>query len=446
MEDALSTISLFSTLHVDNPVIKAEVVEECRRLITEFQLYVICNRLLRKVFISIKGVYYQAEIQSQLITWIVPHAFSQNTPSDVDFRVMATFLELYRTLLGFVNYKLFTDLGVVYPLAIDSKIDREAGGLDAFVLRSQPLLHARDAESGTSMAIGDDSNDNSVGRNGISKPKLILPAAGYDDADDENTSDDEKERIDATSDDTMVPAPILDSDELPQISTLNQKAAETRQLTELFATTVFYINREVPRSLMEFVIKCFGGRVGWDSSAGAGSPFGVESVKITHHIVDRPVANMTLNDRRVYIQPQWVFDCVNAGKLLDSRPYAPGEVLPPHMSPFVKADEEVVEDVVLDESEEDLEDTVATEEDGVRDHDKSEGMISCRLQYLSSAVQYLTKIHLLAQIMRKSLARMKMILKLQKYQKLKGRPSAFKRRINRYPYSVLSVLILLLIH
>lgn len=28
---------------------------------------------------------------------------------------MATFLEFYTTLLGFVNYKLFTDQGLVYP-------------------------------------------------------------------------------------------------------------------------------------------------------------------------------------------------------------------------------------------------------------------------------------------------------------------------------------------
>jgi len=36
-------------------------------------------------------------------------------PADVDFKVMATFLEFYTTLLGFVNYKLYSDLGLVYP-------------------------------------------------------------------------------------------------------------------------------------------------------------------------------------------------------------------------------------------------------------------------------------------------------------------------------------------
>ena len=28
---------------------------------------------------------------------------------------MATFLEFYTTLLGFVNYRLYTDLGLIYP-------------------------------------------------------------------------------------------------------------------------------------------------------------------------------------------------------------------------------------------------------------------------------------------------------------------------------------------
>jgi Pescadillo N-terminus len=37
--------------------------------------YVMAARALRKVFISIKGYYFQAEICGQAVTWIVPHVF-----------------------------------------------------------------------------------------------------------------------------------------------------------------------------------------------------------------------------------------------------------------------------------------------------------------------------------------------------------------------------------
>ena len=53
----------------------------------------------------------------------------QVLPTDVDYRVMLTFLEFYQTLLQFVNFKLYNTLGVRYPPVVDSRLDEAAAGL-----------------------------------------------------------------------------------------------------------------------------------------------------------------------------------------------------------------------------------------------------------------------------------------------------------------------------
>lgn len=41
-------------------------------------------------------------------------------PTDVDYRVMATFTEFYTTLLGFVNFRLYQSLNLHYPPKVRS--------------------------------------------------------------------------------------------------------------------------------------------------------------------------------------------------------------------------------------------------------------------------------------------------------------------------------------
>ncbi len=54
----------------------------------------------------------QADIAGQAVTWLVPHQLAQVLPSDVDYTVMLTFLEFYCTLVQFVMYKLYHNLGL----------------------------------------------------------------------------------------------------------------------------------------------------------------------------------------------------------------------------------------------------------------------------------------------------------------------------------------------
>jgi pescadillo protein len=77
--------------------------------------YVLVSKSLRKCFISIKGYYFQAEIMGQKVTWIMPHKLAYQTPDDVDFRIMSTFVEFYSVMLGFVNFKLYQNIGLFYP-------------------------------------------------------------------------------------------------------------------------------------------------------------------------------------------------------------------------------------------------------------------------------------------------------------------------------------------
>ena len=108
---------------------------------------------------------------------------------------------------------------------------------------------------------------------------------------------------------------------------------------QLFQGLVFYISREVPLYLSKFIIQACGGICGWDNVASFGSPFDEQDSRITIQISDRPTI-INQQQGREYIQPQWLYDCVNANKLLKTSNYHVGKELPSHLSPFVVAGED----------------------------------------------------------------------------------------------------------
>ncbi|KIJ45138.1 hypothetical protein M422DRAFT_251331 [Sphaerobolus stellatus SS14] len=394
IDDALCMVFLFANLP-SNPRVSPSLIENCTRLANEWQLYVMRSNSLRKVFLSIKGIYYQAEVQGQTITWLVPYMFTQNIPQDVDVRIMLTFLELYQTLLGFVFFKLYTDIGLVYPPPLDASKDEAAAGVGAYSL--QEAKDVFKPEVAGSKAVADATGKKISGKDVRKTIKTIIAEAD-DTMDTDGPVPEAASQPDTIDDDEdFVPQPSKTNTtvpELPTLKTLVQQAPSVN--AQLFAPYTFFLSRETPRPLMEFVIRAFGGRVGWTPSQGGGSPFNDDDESITHVIIDRPPQvpaaaedpqpnqNIAVEEtekaknlrlKRKYVQPQWVMDCINRGKILLEGPYERGKTLPPHLSPFGEMagayepeEADIVEDEEVEESEEEeVEEATGVEIEDVQD-------------------------------------------------------------------------------
>ncbi|KAK2752632.1 mRNA-binding ribosome synthesis protein nop7 [Onygenales sp. PD_40] len=346
LDDALSLLFLFANLP-STTTVPPKTIALCQRLCHEFQHYLITTNSLRKSFLSVKGIYYQATIQGQDIMWLVPYRFVQRVTGDVDYRIMGTFVEFYTTLLGFVNFRLYTSIGLVYPPKFDASSDERGAELAAFTLEGRKV-----GETQKAIANGNDEKETATSKEVQTKVDNILQSAQLDKEPAEQSAETQEDNTDAI--DTFEPI-------APEADTLPQPQISGSEAASLFAPFTFFISREAPRPPLEFLLRAFGcKRVGWDSVLGEGAFTHDEAdTRITHQIVDRPplpesalppmpknpeegtetaprVRPGTRIPGRTYVQPQWVWDCVNEGKLLRPDLYAPGASLPPHLSPWVK--------------------------------------------------------------------------------------------------------------
>ncbi|KAL9061094.1 MAG: hypothetical protein Q9162_000239 [Coniocarpon cinnabarinum] len=356
LDDALSMLFLFANLpsHMNVP---PKTIRLCQRLCHEFQHYLIISHSLRKSFLSIKGIYYQASIQGQDILWLVPYNFVQRVTGDIDFRIMATFVEFYTTLLGFVNFRLYTTAGLVYPPKFNASSDEQGAALTAFTLQARQINGDTDSSrlKKDNKRVDKRANKRAQSIADSVLNKYTIASEVDDNANaSEAPSDDEEIQGDGEqgkSKDTVFTqqAPVDDENnaiELPHLSSSEQ----SQKAGSLFKPFVFYLSRETPRQPLEFLLKAFGcARIGWDATLGAGAFTHDESdERITHQVVDRPPQPVSdsaetqpgaMRGRipgRTYVQPQWVWDCVNVCDLLGTEQYVPGATLPPHLSPFVK--------------------------------------------------------------------------------------------------------------
>jgi len=330
LEDCLCLSFLYSTFPKTQKT-PVEMVSLCKRLTTEFLHYVIEARALRKVFCSIKGYYFQAEIKGQTVTWIVPHSFGFAQPASVDMRLMSIFVEFYTTVLGFVNFRLFNSLNLHYPPTLATSSEPAAEQEDRVMALNQALART-----------------------------LVEPDAV------------ELDKIE-----------VEEGGEAMEAARAEAEARERQG--KLFNGLRFFLGREVPREPLVFMVRAVGGEISWDATVAPGATFASSDTTITHQISDRPsVDDQVLG--RFYVQPQWVFDSINRRERCGEAEYALGETLPPHLSPFIaerrvgdyvppeqkKLEEGVKEDGEEEEEEEENEEEEESDEDEIESDEGEE--------------------------------------------------------------------------
>lgn len=296
LDDGLCTIHLFATLGSGDRI-EVERIQDCMRLVREWQAWIGSQRCLKKAFLSIKGCYFQATVCGQTITWLQPYKFNIDSGSaDVDFRVLSTFLEFYQTHLHFILYRLFTSVGFRYPPSIDSRADCADSGLASLKLQR--------------ISAGEDV----VADNTVSKQE-------------QRSRSHLKKKLKTMEEDTTNSTITSGQSE----SNASDEQTFVSPAARLLSNSKVFLSREVPREIFEFVLRCMGARVGWE---GEFSPFPENDEGISIQIVDRDFQRKRYFGRD-YVQPQWLIDSLNNSLQLPVSEYSPGCVLPAHLSPFV---------------------------------------------------------------------------------------------------------------
>lgn len=376
IDDPLNMLFLFANMPATDKV-SHRITKEAEKLTNQWLAYVAKERLIKKVFVSIKGVYYQANVKGQEVRWLVPFKFPTNIPTDVDFRIMLTFLEFYSTLLHFVLFRLYNEANLIYPPTIDTEKLKGIGGLSSYVLQSKD--QGVKALLPNAKKTTDSSNESKNVKGTKLSKEEISKAVAADKSLNEHVEDNASENVEEV--------------ELDEFSSTNKTAGDLLSQPSKFASPtstllskfIFYVGREVPLDILEFCILSCGGSIISEIALDELQLNQPEEFKkldlsnITHQIVDRPkVASKVAG--RTYVQPQWVFDCINKSDLLPVSQYAPGETLPPHLSPWGDAGgynpdaeikpaeegEEDEEEVEGDEVEEDVEEEEEEEDEDLQ--------------------------------------------------------------------------------
>lgn len=291
VDDAMTNIALYAFMSPEvnsattiefHHALPVGLHEKAVETVARWLSFVSKAKALSKGFVSVKGYYYEAVIKGQRVMWLMPHEYASKFPSGVQQYILITFLEIQCELMRFVLFKLERELAA----ELAERARREDEGDDE---------HAADFARG---ATAEDATAGAAGASG--------GAGGAGNA----LADPEKADLAALR------AAAVGKDGI---------RAELALVSRIFEGLTFYIGRECPAKHCRFVITACGGRI--VEAPGAG---------VTHHVIDRPqlAPGQTRQAATEYIQPQYLFDCLNARALLPVRGYRLGEELPPHTSPF----------------------------------------------------------------------------------------------------------------
>lgn len=276
LDDALTLTFLFATLPGDRV---KKVTFKAKQLAASWGAYCATTCAVTKSFISIKGVYMEALIRGVPVRWIVPHSFTQYIPQDVDFRIMGTFFEFYETLLSFVLYKLYNDIGVRYPLKSDTI--HEAGSTSSVLASNLKLLKmVTKPSSGSISKVVDEAVKK--GAASITKPEekaiddkelsqSVEAVLNQLPSEDEDEKDNDDESVDVAG---PLKTALESIERLEGESTISGSKldGESLQRKRLFAGLTMFLSREIPRGYLELVCIAFGAKVGWE---GDDSPISV---------------------------------------------------------------------------------------------------------------------------------------------------------------------------
>jgi len=377
LDDALSLIAVYAKMMVaEESTLPQKTLDDAQNVYGDFLAYIVHARCLRKVFVSIKGIYYEAMINGIRINWITPMQAYSATPPSVDLQMMDDFLIFYVALLKFVNYRLYTDQGLEYPPKRTQATGTDDDAISRvkiqrkFVNPSAQRKREKEEEKAAQTKKAQTEKRSKKEKHKRQQKEKAEEIAKYELPDSLKESLEKKifdlmlkEGISVEADapenhtlqDELVPDEFEEEgavkkqetkegekdesqenkkgqkDEEKEGDEEEPKKKKFRDVSRLFEGLKFYLNRETFLHSLDFVIRSCGGDVSWD-----GLPYKEEDPTITHQVVDKDVDRSTWVPGREYVQPQWVYDSVNNAILLPVQEYsADVRALPPHLSPFV---------------------------------------------------------------------------------------------------------------